>query len=423
MSDVRFHPSARKNSPLPPLHAERLYDSLGAERPLDEVSRSLRHYVQSEKPPAVGAALVTCSDESERECRDSFERGFVRYLLPHMSLSSRAEFRIANLGGRYEWAAARVAEDHYSAAPGASNWKVMLVKINAHVSIDPGPRGPIFGKGARYDKRESIYCGALHATMEGDDRPFAQDIAEAMRFESGNRLHVLRDAAKVAPEHRALFAAAASARLQARRAMIDIQDYVPVSPTLWLVLPCVTLNRREHDTELVLGVYTSDHRQTERHDEYCGLGDRPEKYRLKTEGTTIALEDDELHQPRLAREHRTTVISAWEKEGRRGHTVDARMEGALQEAKTHAKGPLAKAALRTLLDLALVAAPVPAALVLFGEGLVGIHHANRAHRLAREAEGDAAARAMLNEVEGRIDSLSPEEAQHVVQLLLREYGQ
>ena len=44
------------------------------------------------------------------------------------------------------------------------------------------------------------------------------------------------------------------------------------------------------------------------------------------------------------------------------------------------------------------------------------------HRLAREAEGDEEARAMLLEVANTIESLPPERAEHLVQLLLAEYG-
>ncbi|MEM7307562.1 MAG: hypothetical protein AAF682_12870 [Planctomycetota bacterium] len=418
--DLRFHPRARKRDALPPLHAERLYESLGAERPLDEQVRTLRYYVQSLKPPAVGAALVTCSDEAERECVDAFQRGFVRYMLPHLKLASRAEFRLANLGGRYEWGAARIAEEHYALAPGADDWKLMVVKINAHVSVENGPKGRAFGQGKRYGN-DSTYCGAIAATLAGDARPFAGDLAEAMRFEEHSRLQALRDPTRVRPEHRLLFAAAVSARLQARRAMLDIQDYVPRTPTLWLVLPCLTLNRREHDSELLLGVYTADRRGDDPHDEYCGLGDLPERYRLRDDAAALAIEDDALHQPRRAREHRSQVVSVWRAEEREAHPVDARLEYALANARGQSTSPYARAALKSLMGLALTVAPVPAALVLFGEGLIGIHHANRAHRLAREADQDDVARSMLREVEAKVEALPPEQAQHLIQLLLAEY--
>jgi len=61
--------------------------------------------------------------------------------------------------------------------------------------------------------------------------------------------------------------------------------------------------------------------------------------------------------------------------------------------------------------------------VLFGQGLVGIHHAGRARKLAAEAHGDEAARAMLRDVAARVDSLTPEQTQHLIALLHEEYGE
>ena len=421
MSDVRFHPKALNQGPMPPLHAERLYGMLGTEQPLHEVARALRHYAQSEKPPAVGAALVTCADEAERELVEAFERDFVRYLLPQLKLSSRAEFRLANLGGRYEWGAARVAEDHYAQAPGASDWKLMVVKINAHVALESTPAGPVFGRIERYTE-DSTYCGALHATLDGSPWPFARELTETFGFEGVDRLATLRDPKRVPPEHKALFAAVVSARLQARRAMLDVQDYHPASPTLWLILPCVTLNKRERDTEIVCGLYTADRRGGEAHDEYCGLSASPERYRLGERGGQLTLEDPGLHEPRRARDHRKEVERSWEDEERPEHPLDPRLREATREAQKKLDTPYAKAALKGLLEIALLAAPVPAAVVLFGEGLIGIHHASKAHKLAREARGDAEARAMLREVQDQIEALPPEKAKHLVALLLEQYA-
>ena len=53
---------------------------------------------------------------------------------------------------------------------------------------------------------------------------------------------------------------------------------------------------------------------------------------------------------------------------------------------------------------------------------VYLHHSARAHRLLREAEGDPAAPHMLAELHGRIDELEPAQAQHLIELLVAEYG-
>ena len=62
------------------------------------------------------------------------------------------------------------------------------------------------------------------------------------------------------------------------------------------------------------------------------------------------------------------------------------------------------------------------AVVLFAQGLVGIHHAFGARRLARQLGGDDEARKILAEVRERIDGLDTERARSVLELLIREHG-
>jgi hypothetical protein len=419
---VRFHPKHARRGALPALHAERFYGILGRERSSDEVARLLRSYVQAEKAPVVGAMRVSCSDEAEQESIEAFQRQFVRYLLPSLKFSSRSPFRVANLGGRYEWGSVRIAEDHYALAEGAEDWKLLVVKINAHVAVQDEPSGRTYGRAQRYGA-QSTYCGALHAVLDGHVAPFARSLEEDFSFEGVDRLSILRDPHRVDPALRGFHAAVVSARVQARRAMIDVQDHTPLMPTLYLILPTVTLNRAGHDTEIVCGIYTADRRGGEPHDEYCGVGDDAGKYRLGEEGGRLVLEDPYVPTPRRARDHRDLVRSAWTaREGGAEHR-----EGELREALTRAKDSsrtkaVAGAALKAVVAAAVATSPVPAAVLLFGEGLVRIHHASQAHRLAKEAEGDEVAREMLAEVGSRIDELSPEEAQHLVTLLTQAYG-
>ncbi len=404
------------------LHTERLYEVLGQERPCDEVARLLRSYVHEQKPPVVGAMRVTCSDEAEQEVIEAFQRQFVRYLLPDLKFSAKSPFRTANLGSRYEWGAIRIAENHYALASGAEDWKIVVLKINAHVSVERGPDGHTFGAGARYDGL-SPYCGALAAVLEGSSAPFAQAIVADFAVEDASRLDQLRDPKAVSPELRSLYAAVLHARLQARRAMVDVQDYTPDSPTLYFVLPCVTLNQTGHDTEIVCGIYAADRRGSESHDEYCGLGDDPLRYRYANDGGMVALSDPDLHTPRHARNHREHVKDLWHARGDR-LVVDERAKLVLAASrKSGAPGsPLAKAALGTVLTTLIATSPIPAAVVLFGEGLVQIHHASKAHALARAANDDEAARAMLSDLEEPLSRLSPEEAQHLLHLLATQYG-
>lgn len=421
----RFHPRHTRSGGLTPIHAERLYAILGEEHTCDEVSRLLRSYVQSLKPPVVGAMRVTCSDEAEQENIEAFQRNFVRYLLPSLKFSSKSPFRAATLGGRYEWNSIRIAEDHYALARGAEDWKVLVCKISSHVSLEEGGDGqPSFGCGQRYGA-ESTYCGAIDAVLNGSTLPFAQRLAEDIDFEDGKRLAALRDPRRVGASHRSFFAAVVNARIQARRAMIDVQDHVSRTPTLYFILPCVTFNRSGHDTEVVLGIYTSDRRGTTPHDEYCGLSSVPEEYRFESQAGRLKLVDPHIHEPRPARNHRELVREQWRESGE--WKTDERHAGTLRKALAQAgeaaqQGPIATAALKTLVGAAMVAAPVPAAVLLFGEGLVHVHHASRAHRLARDARDDDVARVMLGELHGNIDALDPEHAQNLVRLLVQEYG-
>ncbi len=418
----RFHPGHATSSGSAALHAERLYGLLGKERPCDEVARVLRTFVQSLRAPVVGAMRVSCSDEAEQESIEAFQRQFVRYLLPSLKFSSKSPFRVANLGGHYEWGSVRFAEEHFALAPGAADGKVLVLKVNAHVSVEESPEGRRFGCAPRYGT-ESRYCGALEAVLAGAQEPFALRLTQDFGFEGVDRLRELRVGGPVPPELRRLYAAVVSARVQARRAMLDVQDHRAASPTLYLIVPCVTLNRAGHDTEIVLGLYTADRRGEEAHEEYCGLSDHAKDYRLSEVGGFLELTDPGIGTPRPARDHRKLVLQQWKAKAAAPPKPDGALRRALTQAHEAASSrPVATAALKTAVAALMATSPVPAALLLFGEGLVSIHHASKAHSLSKEAHGDEVARDMLRELEGRIDRLEPEQAQHLVRLLGEHYA-
>lgn len=421
---LRFHPSHVAGGRLGALSAERLYGILGVESDLAETARALRMYVQSERPPAVGAHHVTCSDEAEAASVEAFQRGFVRYLVPSLKFFHKAPLRTANLGARYEWGSVRCAEEHFAGARGAQAWKLIVLKLDAHAAVEEGAEGASYGRLQRYGA-ESAACGALEALLAGSTLPFADDLRAAFEFEGVDRLGRLANTMTTPEAVRALYAAAASARLQARRAMLDVQDHVPRTPTLYLIVPCVTLNRPDRDTEIVCGVYACDRRGEVPHDEYCGLGDRTERYALEPTGAgRVRLADPDLHHPRFARNHRRLVLEELRRLHPEAPAELATVGAAVREAAAQVDSPhpLARGVLKTALGVMLEVAPVPAALLLFGEGVLHIRHAARVHQIAREAEADEAARAVLNELRDEIDHLPPERAQHLVHLLQREYG-
>ena len=163
-----------------------LIELLGKEHRLDEINQALRNHVRGLKAPVVGALHVTCADESEWECVDSFQRYFVDEMLPSLKFAQRTPFRISNLGGRYEWGAIPVAERHFATPQSHKSFKVLLIKINTHVAVTGTGLAAQYGTMKRYDTG-SVACGALHALMTGGDKPFLHDLREAFQAEGSDR--------------------------------------------------------------------------------------------------------------------------------------------------------------------------------------------------------------------------------------------
>jgi hypothetical protein len=265
---------------------------IGQERSLREVAQNLLFGARAMAPTVVGALHLTCADETENECVEALQNGFVKYLLPTLKFARQSAFRLANLGGRYEWGAVRLAENHYATPQTANGFKLLLVKVNSHVACEGSPASFRLGHWKRYG-RESACCGALAHMLAGDRLPAVDDLAEAFHSEGHDRIVALRDPARVEQLYAPLYAAMVSARLQARKAVLDIQDYVATSPTYYVVLPCVTINKSERDTEIVCGMYTVDGRAGDSSAVYSGLGDLPEGYRTTIEHGRFIVTDDQ----------------------------------------------------------------------------------------------------------------------------------
>jgi hypothetical protein len=259
---------------------------IGLEASLDVVNEALRLYAASFAAPVVGAMHITCADESEWECIEAFQRGFVDPLLPELKHAERAPFRLCNLGARYEEGAIAVAEHHYATPETRNAFKVLLVQVNAHVAVEGTGAEALFGQMQRYDAK-STACGALHALMAGADLPALRELRETFSTDGMDRLAALLDPHCVTPAHRGLFVALANARLQARRIEDAISRHEALSPTLYLVSSCVTLNRPEEDTELLCGLATMDRRSRDVPVQYVGLGDDPTAYRVSDRGSRL----------------------------------------------------------------------------------------------------------------------------------------
>lgn len=413
---------------------ERLIRLLGIENDLDDINLALRYHVEAQRPPAVGAMHITCSDESERECSEAFQKTFVDPLLPQIKFWQRAPFRCANLGGRYEWGALPIAEQHFAVPASHEAFKMLVLKINSHVAVGENERRPLFGRMARYES-DSLACGAIHALLDGVAMPFTHELEESFVSEGADRLAALRDAEKIDPSHRALLAAIVSVRLQARHAVLDIQDYRPTTPTVYVIVACVTLNRSGADRELLCGYYTADRRRHDGTITYRGLGDDPALYRLRFGASRVHVEDDHIHVDRPARDHRKLVGQVWRQRtgqpveqatasapapGGQHHREQLAQVVAEAQAGKHHKHTYAKPMLRMMLSALMEVSPVPAAVILFAEGFASIYHTHRAHRMARELHRHEDARRVLAEVHSRIDKLGPERAREIIDVLVAQ---
>jgi hypothetical protein len=266
---------------------------LGREHGLDDVNMALRDYVAHLDPPTVGALHVTCADESEFESLESFQRCIAEPLLPSLHFAEKAPFRLSNLGGRYEWGALPVAEAHFATPESQQSYKVMIVKISAHVAVEGAGTAARFGSMRRYGT-QSHACGALHKLLAGGQGVFLDDLRAAFSAGQKNRLQALLDEQQVDPTQRSFVVAVVNALAQAERATAEIEHHNPASPTLYLVPACVTLNRPDRDTEFFCGIRVCDRRGPHCQVEYYGLGDDPARYQPAHDQNRLRLTDDRL---------------------------------------------------------------------------------------------------------------------------------
>lgn len=436
---------------LPPL-PNRLLALVGRERSLNEVSQALYAWARSLGPSATGALHVTCADETEHECSDAFQNNFVRYLLPPLKFARQSAMRLANIGGQYQWGAVGLGAHHFLVDDGSKR-NLFVIKVNSHVSFEtsrdmaalsssaaPPPTAPTFGapssaapssaapfrfgRWRRYGT-ESACCGALDLLLRDPSSPLVAEMQNAFTSEGNDRLAALRDPERVAPLYAPLLAGIVSARLQARKAVLDVQELVIAGSTLFAILPCVTLNRHERDTEIIAGIYLLHAHDKQVDGEYSGLGDDASAYQLDRKNGFFILSDANIGNIRSARNHRQLVLEAWQRQshGTPATSDDPRLQRirADVQSRRHHNHAHAKALLRAALPIFAEVAPVPAAVLAFTTGALGIHHAFRVHRLARDLKASEEARAILDEMHSRIDGIDPDRAAALLELLVAEY--
>ena len=181
----------------------------------------------------------------------------------------------------------------------------------------------------------------------------------------------------------------------------------------------LTINRHQRDSELLCGVYRADRRTNKATFEYLGLVDDPTKYELTVRHRSLLVSDEGVHHPREARDHRELVLQTWKQNAPVLPRDALRLEKILDKAQREEQlNPAAtKAILKSLLWVLADVAPVPVSILLFAKGVAGVHNAYRAHRLAQDTHDETDARAILDEIQNRIDHLPPEQARAVLDLL------
>lgn len=401
---------------LDELLLDHLRKLVGRERSMREVCQCLHFIATGISAPTVGALQVICADETEFECVGVFQRKFAHFVLPKLKFAQHAPMRIANLGGRYEWGAIRIAEAHFATPESRDGFKLMVVKINSHTAKRKVEGQVQYGSLDRYQVPSSC-CGTLDALMHGRSLPFVNDLRDSFESEGLDRLAALSDS-HFAPHIRPLVASIVSARLQARKVIVDIQDYRAISPTVYLVLPCVSLNQDGPDTEIVVGLYVADDRDRKMHVAYEGLGDDPRDYSIEWHKDALVVSDPHTDQCRLARDHREQVLQTWLKR-RAGAEVTPEQ---LKQLKEQFKGADASAytaiALKSALLMLAETIPIPLAIMLFAHGAVGAHHMYRAYRLSQNQGDPVDAKQIINEMHSRVDDMDSDEIRTQLERLI-----
>jgi hypothetical protein len=191
--------------------------------------------------------------------------------------------------------------------------------------------------------------------------------------------------------------------------IVDIQNYQALSPTVYLVLPCVSLNHDGADTEIVVGLYVADDRDGKMHVAYEGLGDDPREFTIEQEKDLVKVNDPHVDQCRLARDHREQVLQTWLKRRADAEGSSEQLKKLREQFMGADASALTSIALKSSLLMLAEVMPIPVAIMLFAHGAVGAHHMYRAHRLSQN-QGDAIdAKQIINEMRARVEDMDSSE--------------
>lgn len=433
-----------------PFDTTELAERIGKETRLGDVDRATVRVAGRLRKPSVTTLHVTCSDGLEHGTTATF-RNIVSRDLTQAAARNWAPLRTANLGGRYEWGSSAVALSHFQDV-GES---LAIVKVNSHVGVQRGHGEPTFG---HYDRtgNQSGTCGALTMLLQESNAAFLQGIELMFASEGKDRHALLVDPGVLDPALRMLYVAVVQARLEARRALLDLAQ-LESGPDALLVVSAVTFNQQLHDHELLVGFYAGERdAEGQLHNVWCGLPDDPRAiaYAQTPRGVQLTVRTAaEMTQPeprveapapteeppapvaahpkpapkpptRIARgprEHRALPAEHYfaTKANPAAKTAPASAQGlelleALDKRLNDPEHPWTSLAIKgACLGLGEVLA-VPALLTLFAGGALELHHAFQLHKVAAGKADEDEVQELLDDAADDLAARSPEEARELL---------
>jgi hypothetical protein len=416
-------PSAAPKQPLlPTADLERL---IGTERRLGEVGHAIVSASRILGAKNVATLHVTCSDEREKECADDFVNSVVREV-GNGPFTRRAPMRTANLGARYEWGSAGLALNHFAAE--GTEKSLLILKTSSHVGYVEQGGMREYGIVDR-ELLTSTSCGALGCLLGGVTKPFSRELELLFGSEGLDRLGMLRDSTVVSALERSAAAGVINARLQARKAFLDISEQamadLAMAPQHVLVVACMTLNRPGVDHELLVGFY-SGARDPKAPGGFqftwTGLSGDPRQLEISHTSGALSMTSTGV-RTRFARgpkEHRRLPLVEVLGNPETPAPVQAAVDHAVDEIQTSLRAEKSPAAKLALAGVAVVIGevmPVAGLALLLSSGAIELHHTWRVHRVASGQASDAEARALFEEICVGFDHLNESEAQLVVNRL------
>ena len=413
---------------------------VGREAHMGDLGRAIVRVVATARPANVASLHVTCSDGLERLCAKTFHDTVARDITVPAD-REWAPLRTANLGGRYEWGSGGVGFSHFVSAPP----NMMVVQINSHVGVIREARSLRFGTHER-SGRMSPVCGAISMVLADRKGPFATEMREALNSEGLDRIALLNDPTSVHPDYKYLYGAIVNARVQARRALLDLArplEAGEVGSDLLLVLAAVTFNQRGADHELMVGYYAGKRDPDGVMQAiWCGLGDNQLKYQYAFDlaGVKVSQPGPQKRQARGTARHRELPVEelaeqleelrALPDEDTTTDRVEAPSESdappvqldphslsvldqvdALLNDSDHPWTSLAVKGACIALTEALA---VPAVLTLFAGGALAANHAFRMQRIARGGGHEHEVEELAHETALDLEQRDPREARSIL---------